>query len=352
MQLEDRSDPHQPQRAHAYKAYHHGQYAVAQPAQAAGQHVHDAAQQVKAADQAQPLGTGGNDRCVRGIEAQQLVPRQRCAAAQHKAGDHGTQQTVADYPVKVVVFARADILAGKGDGGLRKGVHSGVHKALQIGGGRVARHHHGAEGVDGRLDDHVGKTEHRALQPGRQADEQNLLQRSGVEGQPPQVQPQRALLPDKHSGHQQCGHGLADDGGQCHARHAHGKADDEDQIQHHVDDTGSGQTIQRALGVAHGPQQRTAEVVQHGHGHADKIDLQVQGRKADHVLRAAHQLQQAARGAKAHHRQQNAADQTQRHGSVHRILHAFFILCAKAPGSHHVGAQRKPDKQVDQQVDQ
>ena len=112
---------------------------------------------------------------------------QRCAAAQHKAGHHDTQQTIADHPVKVVVLACADVLAGKGDSGLRKGVHGGIHKALQIRGGRVARHHHGAEGVDGGLDDHVGKTKHRALQPGRQTDEQDLLQRPGVEGQPPQV---------------------------------------------------------------------------------------------------------------------------------------------------------------------
>ncbi len=157
---------------HTHKAYHHGQHAVAQPAQAAGQHVHDAAQQIEAANQAQPLGAGGDDRSVRGVEAQQLVPRQCCATAQHKAGHHDTQQTVADHPVEVVVLARADILAGKGNSGLCKGVHGGVHKALQIGGSRVARHHHGAEGVDGRLDDHIGKAEHRALQPGRQADEQ------------------------------------------------------------------------------------------------------------------------------------------------------------------------------------
>ena len=308
VQLENRCDPNQPQRTHADKAYHHGQYAVAQPAQAAGQHVHNAAQQIEAADQAQPLGTGGNDRCVRGIEAQQLMSCQRCAAAQHKAGDHRTQQAVADHPVKVVVLACTNVLAGKGNSGLRKSIHGGVHKALQIGGGGVARHHHGAEGVDGGLDDHIGKAEYRALQPGRQADEQNLLQRPGVEGQPPQVQPQCALLPDEHPGHQQCGHGLADDGGQCHARHAHGKADDKDQIQHHVNGTGSRQTVQWAFGVAHGPQQCTAEVVQHGHGHSDKIDLQVQGGKADHVLWAAHQLQQTACSAKAHHRQQHAAD--------------------------------------------
>ena len=108
---------------------------------------------------------------------------QRCAAAQHKTGHHDTQQTVADHPVKIVVLARADILAGKGNSGLCKGVHGGVHKALQIGGSRVARHHHGAEGVDGRLDDHIGKAEHRALQPGRQADEQNVF--GGDSGCPP-----------------------------------------------------------------------------------------------------------------------------------------------------------------------
>ena len=251
-----------------------------------------------------------------------------------------------------MILARTDILAGKGNSSLRKSVHGGVHKALQIGGGRVARHHHGAEGVDGGLDDHVGKAEHRALQPGRQANKQDLLQRPGVEGKPPQVQPQCALFPDEHSGHQQCGHGLTDDGSQRHARHTHGKADDKDQIQHHVDDTGSGQTVQRALGVAHGPQQRTAKVVQHGHGHSDKINFKVQRRKVDHILRAAHQLQQAARSAKAHHRQQHAADQAQRYGGVHRVLHALFVPGAKAPGCHHVGTQRKPDEQVDKQVDQ
>ena len=50
VQLENGGDPYQPQCAYAHKAYHHGQHAVTQPAQAAGQHVHDAAQQIGAAD--------------------------------------------------------------------------------------------------------------------------------------------------------------------------------------------------------------------------------------------------------------------------------------------------------------
>ena len=47
-------------------------------------------------------------------------------------------QTVADHTVEVLILARTDILAGKGNSSLRKSVHGGVHKALQIGGGRVA----------------------------------------------------------------------------------------------------------------------------------------------------------------------------------------------------------------------
>jgi len=37
---------------------------------------------------------------------------------------------------------------------------------------------------------------------------------------------------------------------------------------------------------------------------------------------------------------------------MYRILHAFFVPGTKAPGCHHVGTQRKPDEQVDQQIDQ
>ena len=68
---------------------------------------------------------------------------------------------------------------------------------------------------------------------------------------------------------------LADDGGQRHARHAHLEQDDEDEVQHHIDDAGHSQTVQRAAGVAHGAQQRGVEVVQHGHRHPDEVDLQI-----------------------------------------------------------------------------
>ena len=283
---------------------------------------------------------------------QQLGACQHRTAAQHHAGHDGAQQAVEDNAVQVLVLARAHVLAGKGDGSLRKGVHGGIDEALQIGGGRTACHHRGAEGVDGRLDDHVGQAEHGALQTGRQADEQNLLQGTHVEAQMMQIQMQRALLLHQHPRHHAGGNGLTDDGSQRHACHAHGKANDEHKVQHHVDETGCCQTVQRALGVAHGAQQRTAEVVQHGHGHPDEINFKVQRRKVDHILRAAHQLQQPPGCKEPHHSQQHAADKAQRHRGLHRVLYTALVLCTKAAGRHHVCAQRKPYEQVHQQVDE
>ena len=163
---------------------------------------------------------------------------------------------------------------------------------------------------------------------------------------------QRAGLPHQHGGDHAGGDGLAEDGGQRHTGYAHPEPDDEHQIQHHVDDAGGRQAVQRTLGVAHSAQQRTAEVVQHTHGHPDEVDLQVQSRQIDDVLRAAHEFQQSPGGKEADKGQQNAADQTQRHGGVHRVLHAALVLCAEAPRCHHIGTQRQADEQVDQQVDE
>ena len=283
----------------------------------------------------------------------QQLPTSQCrTAAQKNAGDHGAQQAVAHHAVQIVILACTHVLAGKGHGGLRKGVHGRVDEAFQIGRCRASSHDRGAEGIDGGLDHHIGQAEHGALQARRQADEQDLLQGTGVKAQLVQVQMQRALFPHQHGGDQAGRHCLTDDGGQRNARHAHGKADDEHKVQHHIDDTGRRQTVQRTLGVAHGPQQSAAEVVQHVHGHADEVDLEVQRRKVDDILRAAHELQQAAGGKKAHHGQQYAAGKAQRHGGVHGVLYAVLVLCAKAAGSYDVRAQREPNEQVHQQIDQ
>ena len=282
---------------------------------------------------------------------QQVAAQERAAAQQH-ANAHGAEQAVAHDAVQVIIPAGTHVLAGKGHSGLCKGVHGGVDKALDVGGCRVARHDRGAKRVDRRLDDHVGEAEHRALQAGWQADEQNLGQGPLVEAQLVQVEVEGALLFQEQGRDHAGGNRLADDGRQRDAGHAHLEPNDEDQIQDDIDDACRRQTEQRPFGVAHGPQQCRAEVVQHGHGHPEKVNFQVEGGQVNDILRAGHQLQQAPGHKKAHARQQHTADKAQRHRRVDSILHALIVPRAKAAGSHNVGTQREAHKQVDQQVDE
>ena len=106
-------------------------------------------------------------------------------AAQHDADHHGAEQAVPHDAVEVVIPAGTHVLAGEGDCGLGKGVHAGIDEALDVGSSRVARHDRGAEGIDRRLDDDIGKAEQGALQTGGQADLQDLNQRTFVEAQMP-----------------------------------------------------------------------------------------------------------------------------------------------------------------------
>ena len=351
-QLEDGGDPHQTEQAAAHQADDHGQDGVAPPAQAAGQRVHDAAEEVAGADDLHPGQPGGDDRFIGGIEVEQPLTGKVGTAAQHNADHHGAEQAVPHDAVEVVIPAGTHVLAGEGDCSLSKGVHASVDEALDVGSGRVARHDRGAEGIDRRLDDDIGEAEHGALQTGGQTDLQDLHQRPLVEAQMPQVEVKGAFFFHEQDGDHKGGDRLADDGGQRHARHAHLEQDDEDEVQHHIDDAGHSQTVQRAAGVAYGAQQRGVEVVQHGHRHPDEVDLQIQRRKVNDVFRAGHQFQQAACREKADKGQQHTADEPQRDRSLDGVLHPALVFGTKAAGCDDVRAQRKPYEQVDQQVDE
>ena len=78
------------------------------------------------------------------------------------------------YLIDPFLFIGAQILAGKAQTGLIKGIHGGINKAFQIAGCGAARHGDGTEGVDGRLDQYVGNRENSALHSCRQADAYHL----------------------------------------------------------------------------------------------------------------------------------------------------------------------------------
>ena len=151
--------------------------------------------------------------------------------------------------------------------------------------------------------------------------------------------------------HQGGGNALGNHRGDGNALHAHVEHDDEQQVQQHVDDTGNQQEVQGPLGIPHRPQDGRAEVVEHHHGHAHKVNAHVQHRLVDDVGGGAHQLQQRPGQANAHKDEDNPGDDADKHGGVDGLPQILVIAAAIVPRHQHVDANGQADKQVDNQVD-
>ena len=233
-----------------------------------------------------------------------------------------------------------------------EGVHGCIDEALQVLGGRVARHHDVAIAVHRGLNQHVGDGEARALEARRKADLGDGGELVRVHAQLLQIQVHEAVGADQADGHQRRRDHLGDDGCQRHARHAHVEADDEQQVQQHVHQARERQEVQRTAGVAHRAQHRRAEVVQHVEGHADKIDADVLRCQRQHALRRAHPFEEGPAKDEAEDADGHAADQADKDGGVHRLLGAPVVTSAVVARRHHVRAHRQPQKHVDDEVDQ
>ena len=246
---------------------------------------------------------------VGGIDQEQLVAEQVSQVSEGAAHDKNKDLTQDQDAGDPLFVSRAVVLAGEADGGLMEGVHGGIDEALDVAGSRISRHGHGAEGIDGGLDQHVGDGKDRALHSRGKADADHQDQAGFMDLQFVQVQAVHAFLADQAAQDQKGGNALGDHGGDGHAGDAHMENDDEDQVQDDVHHAGGEQEVQGAFGVAHRPQDGRAEVVEHGGGHTDEIDPHVQRRLIQHVVRRAHEGQKRLCQKDADENQDHAAHQ-------------------------------------------
>ena len=86
--------------------------------------------------------------------------------------------------------------------------------------------------------------------------------------------------------------------------------DDKEQIQHDVDHTRQGEEVQGAAGVALRPQQGGTEVIDHGGGHPQEVDPQIQRRQVQYIVRSLHPDQNGPGPQNTDHRQEQAAEDT------------------------------------------
>ena len=163
-----------------------------------------------------------------------------------------------------------------------------IHKAFQVGHRRVAGHGHRAEAVHRRLQQHIGKGEHTALDPRRNADAQHLLQGLLMKPQLSQLQT-AAIGAANHEDHNGNGRaGLRQHRRQGHAVHIPSQIPDKENVEPHIHNPRRGENHQGAFGVPRRPDHGGAEIVEHMGGNPQEIDFHIGGRQPQHLFRGAH----------------------------------------------------------------
>ena len=125
-----------------------------------------------------------------------------------------------------------------------------------------------------------------------------------------------------------------------------------EQIQDDVDHTSQGQKVQRALGVPLRPQQGAAEVIDHGGGHAQEIDAQIQCGQIQHIGGSLHPDENGSGSHHTHYRQDQTADEAQQHGGMNCLAELLLVVGSVVLCGQRIGTYCQTYKQVGQKTDE
>ena len=231
-------------------------------------------------------------------------------------------------------------------------IHHVIDKAFQVAGCRIAFHCHRSEGIDGRLNQHVGDGENSALQARRQAytNDRHKLVRIN-----PQIAKHQAagVLPfHQRPNHQGGGDHLRCRRGNGNTGHAQAESNNRQQIKQHVHDAGDHKKDKRTFGIADGPQDGRTEIVHHTGRHTEKIDFHIRGRQRNDVVRGSHPRKKRAAPEKSDQQNDHAGDHAGQHGRMHDLTNRFFIFSAPGVSNAHADTHRQAHKHVDNQIDE
>ena len=356
MRLEDRVDPDDAQYARTEDRHDHRHPASAESAHHAAARLHDAADEIRHAHIRYAHHAAGDDGGIgrivlRNINAEKRLSEEVQQRTHRHADEQNRQDAVAVDGLDTFRLARAEILAGKGHGGVINGVAGRINERVEIACRRVRRDHVRAKGVDRGLDHDIGNVENDGLQTCRQADLDHAQGLVRVKAEFFEFQLRAALQPHQADEHERQREILRDDGCDRDARHAETADDHEEQIQQHIDCAGDGQEEKRLFCVAEGPQHRRAEVIQKRGGHADEVNLQIPVGQGQNVLRRIHQAEQGTGQEKAQQEDHDAKPKPQHDRGVHGAGDALIIPAAEITGNKDVDADGNADERADEQVD-
>ena len=166
------------------------------------------------------------------------------------------------------------------------------------------------------------------------------------------IQPVHGFRARQRHKHQYRAHALGKDGGQSRAQHAHAQHRDQHNVQSDVHQARDDEEVQRAAGVAHGPQDAGTHVIQKGRDGAQHVNAQIGEGKVHDVGRGAHGAQRPGRGRHADCCKTKPRGQSQRHRGMHRTADALCVVRTVRLRDDHCRAGGKPHEQVDEEVDE
>ena len=265
----------------------------------------------------------------------------------HKRHGHGHPDPFVD-PVRI---PGTGVLPGKGGDGQGNALHGHdyehIHPDIDAPPCRISS----AEGIHIGLDEDVGKSRQGHLEPGGQPHIHDFFQHGPVQAHLPPGQGIDLPAAEEHHQHQHRRNELAQDGGVSHTGHSPAEPDDEIQVQHHIQDGGEGQKIQRPFGISHGPQDGGPHVVDHQAGDAGEIDPQIGDGMGCHRRRRLHALHQEGRDGPAQGHEHQGQKECPHQGGMDRPAQFCSHFCPEILGDHHAGPGAHPQEKAHQGVD-
>ena len=347
-----REDPHHPEHAHAYAGDDRGKHRTSGAPHGSGEYLHRHEQHVERHRPRHDIRPQPDHSRVGGVNFQNEGTERDDQRAHRPRQHHAHTHADPDALTNPVVFLRAEVLPH--EGGHRYAESAGDHPSQAVGLNicRPCRHRHVPEGIDAGLYQKIGKVKCHELQSRRDANVKDAFQQPALKADLFQREPCFFRLTEqRHRDHPRADHLREDrrDGSPRHAQLQHHHAQD---VQHDVDPAGSHQEHGRFSGIAHGPENARAHVVEHGGDRPAKIDFDVQNGVVHAAFRGVHQPQNFRAEGVAQRHHHRAQHKRQRHAGMEGILHALLTFRAVKLGQQHRRAGAQSDEKAVHQVQQ
>ena len=190
------------------------------------------------------------------------------------------------------------------------------------------------------------------MQSGRQTNLHNTEELIPIKVDILQIQVTNAVHAGQTHDNERRGNELRNDGRSRRTGDTPIECNDEQHITADVKHTGKQQKVQRSARITDRAQDGRAKVIDHGRGHADKVQTHVQRGLIDDLFRGCHERQHGTRSYNTQHNQNQTTGQTGQERGLYGLLGVAVLTAAAKARDQHVCADRNTDKEVDQQVNE